>query len=559
MSRNRTLMLIVLTALLTIGLVACSSDDDPVNPGGGGDTTAPQVAGIDPNNGETGVSQNEDIVVTFSEAMDPATAAGHVTLSAGTVTNLSWDDDRNLRVEHSAWAEGVEVMVTLATGFADAAGNNLASTFTSSFWTFSSSLQVLETNPANGATGINRSSNIQILFSSEVNEASVSANTSITSGVVKVDHAFTVASDNSAVTLAITDQLPASTEITVTIGANVSAQQGGTLGEAYVFSFTTGVDVDTTPPTIVSVSPAIGATVAPNAGIFQVTFSEPIDPNSFSPSAWNVELALVLLETNPNPTWSANNTVVTVPLPSPLPAGLPMEITFAEITDANGVMLSTPWTWEATVAGAADYFPMVDGLQQIFGNFETGGVTGNPVPQWSDGWTEYFLWEEQLDGTFRQSDYSSDFSTPLGDYDVYRKLGNAVQWLGFFENGGPEVLFDTPMNILPLPLSAGTWTSGTNVTIPGEGVFSASLSGTVVGQTDRETESFGEEALFFKDAWQVIRVLDVEMGGTTVSVETDTTYYSATLGMVEHSDYDDQISDGEWSWLRTWRIFDIFK
>jgi methionine-rich copper-binding protein CopC len=552
-------MLFTLTGLLALGLMACSSDDDPVNPGGGGDTTAPQVAGIDPTNGETGVGQTQDIVITFSEAMDPATAAGHVTLSAGAVSDLTWDDDRNLRVEHSAWAEGVQVMVTVTAGLTDAAGNTLAAAFTSSFWVFSSSLQVLETNPADGATGVNRSSSVQVLFSGEVNEGSMAANTTITSGVVKVDHAFTITSDGSAVTLMITDDLPASTEITVTVGANVAAPQGGTLGSDYVFSFTTGVDVDITPPTIVSVNPAIGSTVPANVGIFQITFSEPIDPNSFTPTAWNVEFALALLVSDPTPTWSADNTMVTVPLPSPLPAGLPMEITFGDITDQNGNPLSTPWTWHAKIAGTADYFPMVDGLEQVFGNFDVGGVTGNPVPQWSDGWTEYLLWEEQGNGTFRQSDYSPDFSTPLGDYDIYRKIGNAVQWVGFRDSGSTEAVFDTPLNILPLPLAAGTWNSGTSVTIPGEGDFTASLSGTVVGQSDLETESFGSEEMFFKDAWQVIRVLNVEMDGSTISVETDTTYYAATLGVVQHANYEDQVSDGEWSWLRTWRIFDVFK
>ncbi len=295
MVANRKFLMLVMAGLLAVGLAACSSDD-PANPGGGGgtDSTAPQVAGVDPINNETGVGQIQAIIVTFSEAMDPSTAAGNVSLSAGTVDSTSWDDDRNLRIDHTAWAEGIEVTVTVGTGLADVAGNNLAADYTASFYVFSASLLVLETNPANLATDVNRASNVQILFSAQINEPSVAANTTITSGLVKVEHAFTVESDNSTATLVITDDLPASTAITVTLGANIAAQGGGTLGTAQVFSFTTGVDVDITPPTIMSVSPANGSTIAPDAGIFRVTFSEPIDPDSFNPSEWNVEFVLAL-------------------------------------------------------------------------------------------------------------------------------------------------------------------------------------------------------------------------------------------------------------------------
>ncbi len=241
--------------LATAGLMAACSSDSPTDPGGGTtDTTAPQVAGLEPSNGETEVAIDESVVIIFSEAMDAATATGNITLSSGAISGLVWTDDRTLTIDHADWAEGAEVVVTIGTGLADVAGNNLAAAYTSSFYVFSSVLSVLETNPADTATGVNRSSNVQILFSASMNEASILANTTISSGLTKVDYPFTVESENSAVTLVVGDTFPASTMMTVTMSANVAAMNLTTLGTPYSFSFTTGADVDNTPPTVVSVS-----------------------------------------------------------------------------------------------------------------------------------------------------------------------------------------------------------------------------------------------------------------------------------------------------------------
>lgn len=561
MTPFRTLLVALAAFLLAIGLLACSSSDDPASPGGetGPDTTAPQVAGTDPGNGSAGVAQGQEITITFSEAMDPATSDGNVTLSAGSVTSAIWTDTRTLQVTHSTWDEGAHVTVTLGAGLADAAGNNLASAYSFSFYVYSPTLQVLETQPADGDEGVNRDSNVQILFSTEINESTAADHIVIADGSRTV-YPFTVHRDNSAVTLEITDRLPAATEITVTVGAQVAAQSGGTLGTDHVFSFTTGADVDETPPTVVSSYPAIGATVAADVGYFQVTFSEPMNPNSFEPRAWNVEFALVIMASEPDPTWSNNYMTVTVPLPSPLPAGLPMEITFADLEDAHGVVMTSPWTWEATVSGTADYYPVTDGLEAEFATSWADGLIGNTEPEYEGDGSEYLKIEDQGDGTFHLTRYESGFSGPPRDYEVYRKLSDQLQWLGFSENDGmggmEEMTFSTPAKVLPLPLATGTWTANTTVTIPDQGTFTATLHGTVVGRYDLAIDDQGSSPeMFFKDTWKVIRRLEVQFEGELAMVDTDTTWYSPTLGPVRIFEMDESAMDGEWYYSQMWRMF----
>ncbi len=552
---NRTLLLLAIVSLLTIGLTGCS-DSDPADPGTTPDTTAPTVLGGDPSEGDTEIGQNEEINIHFSEAMDQTTAADFITLSSGTITNLTWVTDSSVRIGHTQWAEGAHITVTVNSGIADLAGNALGTTYNFSFYVYSSVLSVLETNPAHNATNVNRSTNIHILFSAEIDEGTIPGNTTITDPITKATHAFTVESEGSTIILVVTDPLPADTEITVTIGGGVLAQNQTPLGNPVEFSFTTGSDVDTTPPTILSVIPANGSIVDANSGTLQITFSEPMDPLTFNPSSINVELAMLLGQSTG--VWSANNTVISITAATPMPAGSPMELTFADFADANGVVQTTPWNWEATVAGTPDYFPLYNGKQFIFAHIEEGGDTGNP-PHWGpDEWTSYVQADVQPNGNVELREYDPTYSTLMdAGYEIYRKTSNAVNWLGFVDSADdPAIYFNTPLTILPLPVSAGTWTSSTTVSIPEMGTLSATLTGNVIGQFDVPTESRPGEDFFFKDTWKVAHRIEVRSGGELVEVMTDTTSYSVGNGVILFSRYDDMMGDGQWDRWEYWQVFE---
>ena len=72
---------------VAVWFAACSDDDSPTDPGGGEpDTTPPEVVSTEPSNSETNVSVDDSVFVVFSEAMDPDSADGQVSLSPGALS-----------------------------------------------------------------------------------------------------------------------------------------------------------------------------------------------------------------------------------------------------------------------------------------------------------------------------------------------------------------------------------------------------------------------------------------------------------------------------------------
>lgn len=557
----------VLAAALWIG--ACS-DDDPVDPAGPTDKTPPQVVATDPSGGETNLDLDETIHFIFSEAMDPDTGDGDVTLSMGTVTSAVWVEDRVLEVEHTDWPEGTEITATVGTGVTDVAGNALAEAFSVSFWTETpGQLLLLDTTPADGATDVNRDGGILLLFSQDVNTSTISANVTVTDDpIAKATYGYSVDQiESGLVLLSLDDTLPADTEILVIVGAGVATWGGTTLGTTQVNSFTTGTDVDTTPPTVVSTDPANGdMAMAADQGYFRMNFSEPVNPDTIEPSSWSLAFYFMMITSTVEPVFSEGGSVLTIPLPSDLPAGLPMEVTFVEFEDLAGNIQTTPYTWEAKVAGTTDYVPVVDGAQFLINGEWAEGVIGDENP--TDGGYEEYLQqlEVQSGQTFRMVDYDDPSFTLPRDWEEYRKTSSALQWMGFYE--APESMppvpakevFDGPLTILPLPIAVGTWTDNTTVTIDegGEDVqYRATVSGRVVGQDDYPiAESRG--MVFIKDAWLVLRDLEVEYfdgeDWLPAISQQDSVWYGPSQGDVHVVTYEESLDENRWYQSSMWRF-----
>jgi len=552
---------------LTLWVGACS-DDDPADPGGGNppDTTAPQVIGNDPENSEAGVDVGEVVTIVFSEAMNPATSDGAVTLSAGAITATDWANDRTLQVEHDDWSEAAQITVTVGTGLTDVAGNPLAAEHTFSFWTESpGQLLLLETTPADGATDINRDGVILLQFSDSVRPSTLEDHVTITdTPLAKTTYGFEVENiDSGLYVLAIDETLPEDTDIFVFVGADVATWGGTTLGATETFDFTTGMDVDETPPTIILAEPANGnMSVAANVGFLRLTFSEAMNPGTFEPSNWSLGFYFLMMESEISPSWSEGGTVLTIPLPAPLPDGMPMVATFVGFEDLAGNAQETPYVWDVKVAGTADYVPVVDGAQFMVEEDWSEGDVGNETPLDDGDWNWFQQMEVQGDGSFHMVDYEDPGFNQPGDWEAYRKTSSALQWLGFFEapDAPMKEMFDSPLNILPLPIAAGTWSDQTTVTInggDGDMQFRASLEGRVLPKADYLIpEAEGE--VFIKDAWTVLRHLEVEVndGGDWVMAmtEDDTTWYAPSLGEVKVRSMEVDHEDDTWYESILWRF-----
>jgi hypothetical protein len=110
--------------------------------GGGGDTTAPTVQSVTPANSATSIAVADNITVTFSEAMQSSTVDNTtITLTdSGTTvpTTVSYSNNVatiNPNVVNGGLLWNTQYTINVSTGVKDAAGNALASAYSSSFTT----------------------------------------------------------------------------------------------------------------------------------------------------------------------------------------------------------------------------------------------------------------------------------------------------------------------------------------------------------------------------------------------------------------------------------------
>ena len=552
MNRNQHSFLLLASLLTLFMIIGCSDDDDPTDPGGGGgDTTAPLVVSIDPGAGETGVAVDEPIVITFNEDMDTATDDGQITVTPGGATGLTWTGARTLSVAHGTWDEGTAVTVDVGTGLADLAGNALAETVSATFYVESSDLVLLAASPADGAVDVNRSTTIALLFSATMDAATFGGAVELVDGGQNpLD--FTASSSQGDWMLVDPDaDLPADASITLTVSTDAQDMGGRNLATPVSVTFTTGQDTDTTAPTIVSFEPASGAEIDAGTTYIRATFSEPVDPLTANPVRVNAELFMLAVANDIEPTWSADGTVVTIALPTPLPAGLPLELAFADYQDRAGNVQNTTSTWTAVVQGTADYYPLIDGRQFVYDVVEAGGASGNAEPEWIDQDTNYIQFDAAGGAVFHRTWYDSDF-TIGDDWEVMQQSGGFLQILGFrdtHEDGSDDINFDAPIDFVALP-PAGTWTSSTTATLPGDGTMAITGEGRFVEQIDLPWLAGGEDhpEIFWKDVRLVLVEHTLSAGDDLVETGVDSLWLAPTVGVVQFGSSLEDLMDDTWEW-----------
>ncbi len=551
MERHR-IPLLLLVLLLSLGLVAgCSDDDDPTGPGEQDDTTAPQVLSVDPSAGETGVAVDEEIVIVFSEDMDTATGDGEITLSTGAVTDLTWTDPRTVVVAHPDWTAGAAVTVTVGTGLTDLAGNALAGTHATTFYVESTELVFLGSEPADGATGVNRSTVISLLFSADMDIDTFAGAVTLTDAGQDPLAFQAHEGEGSWVIIDPDGDLPADQAITLTVSTDVQDHGGRNLAQPVALGFTTGQDTDTTPPTIVGFEPASGSVIAAGTTFFRVTFSEPVNPDQAYPVRVNAELFAAVATEEQQPVWSPDRTTWTVSLPAPLPAGMPLEMTFQGYQDLAGNEQTAATTWTVAVEGTADYYPLHDGRRYEYEEYGAWGTIGSEVP--TDEWTHpaHIQFEGQGSGVFHKTWYDASYTTSYG-WDIMQQAGGALEYLGFGEVEGSEtmeIMFDSPLTFTTLP-PAGTWSDQTTATIPGEGTMTLVGDGEMVAELDVPWLEGGDDGpeLFWKNVRLVVIDHTISAGDDLVESGVDSLWLAPTVGVIRYATYNEDPASGEWDY-----------
>ena len=542
--RHLPLFAMLLAAMLA--LAACS-EDDPTNPAE--DTTAPLVVGVSPAQGHTGTGVDAVITISFSEDMDPASAAGHVTLSHGTVSDTEWTDARHLVVEHTAWPEGAEIGVTVGTSVTDVAGNGLAQAFAWSFWTWTDEVLLQATSPDDDDSGVPINTQIWLQFSEPMNGATLPGAITVSSSD-KAVLAYTLggSANDTEWTLTMNDDLPATTLITVAVSTAAESATGDPLAVAASFSFITGSGADLTPPHLLSMDPASGTAIATDLAVIRLTFDEPILDTSLQPSLLSGQLMFALADQDNPGVWTENQTVFTIGLRAPLVPGAILRVEFPSFADVHGNVNDDGFTWQVTVAGTAQHYPVRDGWVQYFAGVvtETGD---NPSSGSVESVTKL---EVKLGGEFWNWSFETYTNDPGKDlpefveYDRLQATTPAILMLGFHELNDGELVdsvFDPAVEWLRLPVTTGSW-SGTSTLTAGAEVMDVDYEVAVLPGTFSVPLSFDRDTTtqLWLGCRKVVLFHEVGDGTTVFSAGTDTLWYAPGVGLVREYNFEEDDS-----------------
>jgi methionine-rich copper-binding protein CopC len=265
-----------------------------------GDTTAPTVLQVDPPNQATGVPINGVVSIQMSERLDPTSVtAANVVLSANgapvTATlSLQNGDSRVRLLSATALASGT--LHTLAiSGLRDVTGNPMAGEIDTSFTTggtadlvapFVAAVNPNYNEGCDHGAPIVRNTAVKVTFSEAVNPETIGTQT------------FSLRNQRSGQYLTLNVALDATRTIATVTPANllppnidfyfcVGGGAGGVLDSAgnqlqngtYCTYFCTGDAAgDTTPPSVLAVSPRNNSSGVPPNSPVTVALSEPLDP-----------------------------------------------------------------------------------------------------------------------------------------------------------------------------------------------------------------------------------------------------------------------------------------
>lgn len=329
----------------------------------------PRVIASTPACGAVAVPGNiPSITVTFSKAMDPTTintatftltGAGGVPV-AGAVTYNAATNTASF-APAVALAANTVFTYTITTGARDTGGNALAASYVCSFTTGPPPVAptVSTINPVCGATNVALNQKINVGFSQAMDPATINNTTFLVTGPggAAVAGAVTYSPLGNVATFTPAANLAASTLYTVTITTGAKNLAGTALASNFVCTFTTGLGPDVTPPTVISTTPACGATLVALNTKVTANFSEALDPTTVNAGTFTL--------TGPGATpvagavtyAAASNSAVFTPSANLAPSTIYTLTLTTGVKDLAGNALAANFTCTFTTGPAPDVIP----------------------------------------------------------------------------------------------------------------------------------------------------------------------------------------------------------
>jgi YD repeat-containing protein len=214
-------------------------------------STGPQVVGVSPPNGLTGVPINAQVAVQFNVPVDALTV-NQVTLSSGSAVNVTstlLNGNQTLLLTPTVPLNSSTSYTLAITGVQDMAGNSSATT-TSTFTTGTGADVSLPTvasfSPPNGATAVLTHTVVQVQFSKRMNPFTITNSTfyvALSSTGQKIAGTITVSTDGLTATFTPAAALATSTTYQIVfpfLTNRVTDIEGQPLGGSTSSIFTTG-------------------------------------------------------------------------------------------------------------------------------------------------------------------------------------------------------------------------------------------------------------------------------------------------------------------------------
>jgi hypothetical protein len=335
------------------------------------DNVRPTITNTVPANGAINVAITDNVVVTFSEAMNTGTVT-YTCVPAVTVWSVVWSGGNTIATysHTNPFAYGTLYTFTITAG-SDVAGNLLNAGAVPNPWTFTTVAQgsATATGPIGGPSTV---AAITITYTWTDTPTSVNLYYTINSGTT-----WTLAGNDATVDGSYAFTCPAAGTygwIASAVGGGsveLSPPTGGTVPEAASYIF------DNIRPTIANTVPANGATLVAVAATVVVTFSEAMNTGTVTytcvpaVAVWSV-------------VWSGGNTIATYSHTNPYAYSTLYTFTITAGSDVAGNLLNAgaapnPWTFTTVAQGSATATGPTDGPSTVAAITITYTFTGAPT------------------------------------------------------------------------------------------------------------------------------------------------------------------------------------
>jgi hypothetical protein len=266
------------------------------------DTIAPSIVQTSPELGLTNVPTNAAFNLQFSKRMDPATLTTQSIVMQDQALPLNSPNTPHIPGSIQVDPDGLTAafipdaplpinrrfLVLMNSGLIrDASGNSLPLTFF--IFTVGAAPDVdlphlAASGPAGGDTGIPTNALVTLQFNEPLNIITGGAGIQVSAGGQPVPGSIAFSVANRRLTFTPASPLTANTLYTVTLAPTISDLGGNLIDNPGSFSFQTGATPDTTPLTLVQVTPSAGTTGVPVNTVIQAQFSKGILPLSIQPT-----------------------------------------------------------------------------------------------------------------------------------------------------------------------------------------------------------------------------------------------------------------------------------